>query len=140
MEPNKKLLLEQLRKTPIVETACQKVGVGRSTYYFWRQEDSEFARLADEAIHAGKQLVSDVAESQLITLIKNGNLQSIIFWLKNNHDDYKTKLEISGQITHAREALSDEETEMLQEALKLMGFSVEELSIELEKNKNENQH
>ncbi len=127
MEPNKILLLEQLQKAPIIESACQKTGVGRSTYYFWRREDPEFARLADDALEAGKQLVSDVAESQLIVSIKEGNITAIITWLKHHHQDYKPKLEISGQLKHVREALSDEETEMLHEALKLMGFSHEEL-------------
>ena len=31
-------LLEELERTGIPLTACSKVGVGRSTYYRWRQE------------------------------------------------------------------------------------------------------
>jgi len=27
------LIIEQLKKTPIVQVACEKCGVGRSTYY-----------------------------------------------------------------------------------------------------------
>ena len=133
METNKTLLLEQLHRMPIVETACQKTGIGRSTYYFWRKEDPEFALLADEALDAGKRLVCDVAENQLISSIKDGNLSAVVFWLKHNHQDYKAKLEISGQVKHVREALNGDEAEMLHEALKLMGFSAEELSKQLER-------
>ena len=44
----KMLILEQLKKTPIVQIACEKVGVGRSTYYRWKKEDSKFSSSADD--------------------------------------------------------------------------------------------
>ena len=36
---NKEQLLEILKKTPIVQIACEKAGVGRATYYRWRKDD-----------------------------------------------------------------------------------------------------
>jgi hypothetical protein len=36
-----------------------------------------------------------MAESQLITAIKEGNLTGIIFWLKNHHRQYSPKLEVT---------------------------------------------
>ena len=50
MDNNKELVVEQLKKTPIVQIACEKTGIGRATYYRWRKEDAEFGKLADEAI------------------------------------------------------------------------------------------
>jgi hypothetical protein len=91
-EKNKELMLEQLRKTPIVEIACNKVGIGRTTYYRMRKEDPEFAKKADEAIAEGTKLVNDAAETQILSAIKNGNLTAAIFWLKNKHPDYKDKI------------------------------------------------
>jgi len=39
---DKEFLLECLKKMPIVETACARAGIGRSTFYRWRKEDKEF--------------------------------------------------------------------------------------------------
>ena len=92
----KKLLLDQLRKTPIVQITAEKIGISRATYYDWRNKDPEFAKEADKALSEGTALISDAAESQLIAGIKSGNLTSIIFWLKNKHPDYKQRLFQSG--------------------------------------------
>ena len=85
----KQLLVEQLKKTPIVQIACEKSGVSRATFYRWKTEDVPFRKAADEALAEGTAFVSDLAESQLLTNIKNGNLTATIFWLKNKHNDYK---------------------------------------------------
>lgn len=106
-EQNKKLLVSQLRKTPIVQIACEKTNVGRSTYYEWRAEDRIFARAADGAIESGKFFVNDIAESQLIRMIQSGNLGAIIFWLKNNHPSYSNRVIHEYDITCER--LSTEE-------------------------------
>src|SRR5680860_719631 len=84
----KMLILEQLKKTPIVQIACEKVGVGRSTYYRWKKEDLKFSSLADAATAEGSLLVNDMAESQLLSAIKDKNLTAIIFWLKHHHSSY----------------------------------------------------
>lgn len=92
---NKDKLLEQLAKTPIVQIACEKTGVSRATYYRWRQEDSEFATNADKAIVYGNSLMNDMAESQLLSLIKDKHPTAIIFWLKHHHPVYVPKIEVS---------------------------------------------
>lgn len=66
MKKDKELLLEQLRKTPIIQLACEKTAIGRTTYYRWRQEDRKFCALADAAITDGISLINDMAESQLL--------------------------------------------------------------------------
>ena len=50
IQEEKKLLLEHLEKTPIVQIACEKSGVGRSTYYRWLEQDKKFARSAKQAL------------------------------------------------------------------------------------------
>jgi ACT domain-containing protein len=117
-EKNKELLIEQFKKTPIVETACQKIGIGRSTYYFWRKEDKAFAELADEALQAGSLLVNDLAESQLIAAIKEGNMSGIMFWLRNNHPTYKNRLDITAHL-EKEEAMTPEQQEVVKRALEL---------------------
>ena len=70
----------------------------------------------------GKSLISDVAESQLITAIKSGDMRGIIFWLKHNKDEYRNRVELSGSIGQVREELTEDEVEILHQALKLAGF------------------
>lgn len=106
----KALLVEQLRKIPIVQVACEKTGIARATYYRWRKDDDAFAQAADEAITDGVQLVNDMAESQLLSAIRDANLGAITYWLKHRHPAYNTRLDIRstpgqtpGQLTHDEE-------------------------------------
>jgi len=112
----KEVLLEQLKKTPIIEVACQKVGIGRATYYRWRKEDEQFTQASDQAKGEGELLINDMAESQLISAIKEKNLTAIIFWLKNHHPTYGTKIEITTNKLIGYK-LSPEQEELVHKAL-----------------------
>src|SRR3990167_8749151 len=92
---SKELLLEILKKTPIVQIACEKAGVGRASYYRWRKEDAEFTQQSDQALLDGNLLVNDMAESQLMSAIKDKNMTAIIFWLKHHHPAYLTRVEVT---------------------------------------------
>lgn len=120
----KGLVVEQLRKTPIVQVACEKIGIGRATFYRWLKDDSVFARLVNEAITEGNGLISDVAESQLANLIKSGNLGAISFWLKHRHPAYRNKLEVDAHVRHEETPLTAEQEAVIKSALKL--FSEED--------------
>lgn len=85
---NKKRVLEHLAESPIIEAACRKAGIGRSTFYDWRNKDGEFNKACKEAIKKGTERISDLAESQLIKLIQDGDRQSIMFWLNNRNENY----------------------------------------------------
>jgi len=115
----KELIIEQLRKTPIVQIACEKAGVGRATYYRWRKEDKEFVKLADEALLEGSLLVNDMAESQLISAIRDQNLGAIVFWLKHHHPSYTTRLEVTAKLKNTDEKLTPEQENLVMKALKL---------------------
>jgi hypothetical protein len=118
-EENKASLLVQLKKTPIVQIACEKEGIGRASYYRWRKDDPDFAEKADEALCTGKSLVNDLAESQLIKAIKDGNMTAIIYWLKNQHSDYKTRVELSGKLETVGKQLTPEQEASIEKALEL---------------------
>jgi ABC-type Fe3+ transport system substrate-binding protein len=115
----KKLLIEQLKKTPIIQVACEKTGIGRATYYRWKKEDEEFSAKADEALSEGSSLVSDIAESQLMSAIKDKNLTAIIFWLKHHHPAYATKVEVNARLRADNEVLTPEQEVLVTRALKL---------------------
>jgi len=114
---SKKDLIEQLRKTPIIQFACEKMGGARATFYRWKKQDKEFADDVENAVNEGSQLINDMAESQLITAIRNSNLTAIIFWLKNHHKGYAPKLEVTtkdGDIP-----LTDEQKEQIRKSLNM---------------------
>ncbi len=115
-DKNKELLLGQLKNTPIIQVACSKIGVGRASYYRWKHEDQEFALKADQALSEGVALMNDMAESKLLSTIKEGNLTGIIFWLKNRHDAYKTRVEISSA-QKEEVILTDEQEQIIKRAI-----------------------
>lgn len=120
---DKELLIEQLTKTPIIQIACEKLGVGRATYYRWRKEDQEFTQKADQALEEGKLLVNDMAESQLLSAIRDQNMTAIIFWLKNNHPTYANRVEITAKLSHQNEKLTEEQEKLISKALQLAALA-----------------
>lgn len=112
---NRQLIIEQLRKTPIVQICCEKVGVSRSTYYRWRDEDKTFAKLSDQALADGIALMNDVAESQLLSAIRDKNISAIFYWLNHRHAAYSNKLEITTKVNDG--SLTPEQQELIAKAL-----------------------
>lgn len=112
----KEIIVEQLKKTPIVQIACEKASIARATFYRWRKADKDFAQKVDKALSEGINLVNEMAESQLISAIKDQNMTAIMFWLKHHKQVYSNKLEIKGKVTTEYE-LSKEEKEIIKKAL-----------------------
>ena len=76
---NKKALLEALEKSlGVVTTACNSVGIDRSTFYEYVKNDAKFA----DAVADVDNIALDFAESQLHKQIQNGEVSSTIFYLK----------------------------------------------------------
>lgn len=113
--------LDELRKVPIVQVACEKTGLSRNSIYRWRKDDPEFTKKMDEAYVEGVALVSDMSESQLLTLIKEKSFPALSFWLRHRNDNYKMKVQVDGSIKTINE-LSSEQEKTVREALKLAGL------------------
>ncbi|HAT74144.1 MAG: hypothetical protein US30_C0006G0041 [Candidatus Moranbacteria bacterium GW2011_GWF2_36_839] len=122
---DKKAVLEQLAKLPIIQVACQKAGISRATYYRWRIADKHFAKDADEAIEEGVQMINDLSESQLISAIKNNNFSAVRFWLQNRHRAYANKVEVFDRGKSDNQELTDEQKKIIEEALQLASASPE---------------
>ena len=120
----KELLLEQLKKTPIVQIACDKVGLSRVSFYNWKKKDKEFSKQVDDALLDGRSLVNDLADSQLINAVKDRNITAIVAWIKHNHPSYKTKVEIEGRV-NVIEELTSEQKELVRKALALADLTLE---------------
>ena len=109
--------LDELRKVPIVQVACEKTGLSRNSVYRWRKEDKDFLKKMDNALSEGVALVNDMSESQLLTLIKEKNYPAISFWLRHRNDNYKNKLEITTK--DDSEELTPSQAKIVKQALKL---------------------
>ena len=119
MKKNKfqKQFLDELRKVPIVQVACEKTGLSRNSVYRWRNEDAEFRKAMEEAIVEGEELVNDMSEGQLLTLIKEKNWSAISFWLRKRNPKFKDRIEV--EVAPKQEELTPEQEETVREALRL---------------------
>ena len=98
VQQHKKDLLIALEKSlGIVTTACKTVGIDRTTYYRYLNDDAAFA----EAVKDLDNVALDFAESQLHKQIQKGEVSSTIFYLKTKgkHRGYieKTQQEVTGK-------------------------------------------
>lgn len=118
----KEEVLEILRRTPIVQTACSKAGISRASFYRWKSESKTFAKQADEALAEGCELINDLSESQLLTAIKNQNMTAIQFWLRNRHKAYAEKLRVMAEVEHKESPLTSSQRALIKKALSLAGI------------------
>ena len=116
-----KLFLDELRKVPIVQVACEKTGITRNTVYRWKREDAKFTKDFDEAMSDGVAFVNDMSESQLLTLIKEKNFPAVRFWLNKRHPAYKDKIEVTTK--ENTDALSPSQAKIVRQALKLASIT-----------------
>jgi hypothetical protein len=121
----KEQIIEELKKVPIIQIVCEKVGVGRATFYRWKKDDKVFAEAVDEALNDGSGLVSDLAESKLIAAIKQENMTAIIFWLRNHHAKYANKVEVTANVKNIDQSLTPEQQAIVEQALKLANLTNE---------------
>lgn len=112
-------LIKQLKKTPVIEIAVQKVGIGRNSFYRWRRESKKFALASDKALEEGCAFINDLAVSQLINAMKDNNLTAVFYWLNHKHKDFANKIEVSGSLEVNKSELSKEQKAEIRKALKL---------------------
>ena len=94
-EQHKKALLEALEKSlGVVTTACNRAGVGRTTYYDWYNSDEDFKQSVDDL----QNVALDFAESQLHKQIAENSTTATIFYLKTKGKKrgYVERQEITG--------------------------------------------
>lgn len=74
----KELLLALNKNLGVISSACEALGISRTTYYKYYNEDNEFKKQVDNVCEA----TIDFAESKLLELIESGNVTATIFFLK----------------------------------------------------------
>lgn len=120
--------LEHLRKIPIIQVACEKTGISRNSIYRWRKEDETFRKSMEEALQEGEELVNDMSESQLLTMIKEKNWSAVSFWLRHRNPKFRERLEVTANLQTPREELDPEQEAVVREALRLASLLPEEKS------------
>jgi len=115
----KEAFLDQLKRTPTIETACQKVVVSRATIYRWIKSNRSFEKKVDEALSEGRNFMSDIAENQLFSLIGDKKIEAIRLYLSTHNYRYSNKIELSGNIDTEEKTLTREEKKKIRAALKL---------------------
>lgn len=113
----KNQFLDELKRIPIVQVACEKMGVSRTSVYRWKKDDEEFSNQMEGAITEGEALVNDMSESQLLSMIKDGEWPAISFWLRHRNPKFKDKVEITTKVID--EKLTPEQEEVVRKALEL---------------------
>lgn len=105
-----KQLIKELEKNHLLQRACNKLGIARSSVYRWMQEDVELATKIKAAQSIGRRTMSDYVESKLLKNIEGGNQRSIEFWLKSNNDRYRSNDKaLDRQIQQLKEQVSESE-------------------------------
>lgn len=133
------LFLEQIRKIPIIQVACEKAGIARSSVYRWRDEDPKFHKELEEALAEGEALINEMSESQLISLIKDKSWQAISFWLRHRSPKFRERLEVSANF-QTEEKLTPEQENVVKKALELATIIPEQEPTETNNQNNKNQH
>ncbi len=87
----KKNFLENIEKFPIIEIACQKTWITRTTYYRWLEEDEKFNIEAQQKLKIWKDLINDIAESNILSWVRDKDMKATMFWLNNNHKNYSNR-------------------------------------------------
>lgn len=113
----KEAFLGELRKVPIVQVACERVNISRNSIYRWRNDDPKFRAEMDEALTEGDALVSDMSESQLLTLIKEKNWQAISFWLRHRSPRFRDSMDVSVKTAKEEPELTPEQKKIIRKAL-----------------------
>lgn len=125
-----KMLLEQLSKMPIIQIAVDKCGIGRATFYRMCKKNKKFKEDVDKAIEQGRLLINDMAETQIISAIKDRNITSLIYWLNHNHPLYRTKIEIEANHKMADGKISKEQEILIKKAIELISPNIQEVQNE----------
>lgn len=112
-------LIEEIEKTPLIQIACDKVGISRNTFYRWMKEDRDFLSRVNEAMSLGTGLVSDVALSNVLEGIKRKDTMYTKYWLSHKHPDFRKpfvhKVDSDDLIAHFRSVLEGVKQRQIEE-------------------------
>jgi hypothetical protein len=87
----KRKLLEILEEAPNLGAALSRVGINRSTFSRWREDDPNFSLDANQAIERAIDHTADNVELALLASARDGKVPAQKYYLHNNHPRYMPK-------------------------------------------------
>jgi len=123
----KELFLNHIKKVPIIQVACEKSGISRATIYRWKDKNKKFKKELETALREGEDLVNDMSESQLISLIRDKNFSAIRFWLNHRHNKFRDKLDVTAHVDK-QEELTPDQKDVIRKALHLASYNNDNLN------------
>lgn len=82
-------LIEEVEKHGIIQSACDKYGITRQSFYRWMKEDQEFLERVNEALSLGEGVVNDVSMSNLLSAIRAKDMKATMYWLSHRHAGFR---------------------------------------------------
>lgn len=113
----KEKLIKEMEKSGNIYSSCIKVGIARADYYRWINKDSNFKKIAREALKTGRENMIDIAHHALMQKVKQLNLQAIMYFLGHNSPRYRKKSVSKVIITHKKDELPKEDQKTLEDFL-----------------------
>lgn len=87
----KQKLLEILEEAPNLGAALARIGINRSTFSRWREDDPNFSLDANHAMERAIDHTADNVELALLSSARNGNVHAQKYFLNHNHQKYMPK-------------------------------------------------
>lgn len=82
-------LIEEVERHGIIQSACDKYGITRQSFYRWMKEDQEFLERVNEALSLGEGVVNDVSMSNLLSAIRAKDMKATMYWLSHRHTGFR---------------------------------------------------
>jgi len=116
-EKTKKEIIKRLQNNPIISNVCKNVGIGKSSFYRWMDNDSSFSEAVKKSYKLGKMTFCDAARSRIGNLFYSTD-ENIVFkassFILNKLDpDFKEK----GITAYQNSKLRDEIVRLKEEKL-----------------------
>ncbi|HMP67246.1 MAG TPA: hypothetical protein PKA60_00655 [Candidatus Paceibacterota bacterium] len=101
----KKKFLEIIEGGNTITKACKLVGIHRSTFYEWRDQDVDFALNLMRAQQVATEITDEVAGFHYHQKVRQGDTKFLKKWLDERHPEYAKKtLRIAFDLTENRGA------------------------------------
>ena len=110
----KKKLLEILEESPNIGAALARVGINRSTYSRWRDDDPNFSINVSHAIEWAIEHTADNVELALLSSARDGKVPAQKYYLSHNHPRYMPHREEESE----ENVLTEERKQQIYEAVK----------------------
>jgi hypothetical protein len=96
-------------------------------------ESPEFRKQVEAAMTEGETFINEMGESQIISLMRQGNWSAISFWARHRNPKFRERIDINANIQTPNEELTSEQQEVVKKALCLASLTVDEGTKEINK-------